>query len=96
MASLPQLADSSEGLETTDHEECLNIVFVKDLGNTLKASSLISGQTTVGADLRTTPTNPALGIQPVDLADGAQRLIGVVATKTRETIIEGDGSVAAG
>ena len=91
-SGLAKLRDGSEGLETTDNEESIDLVVSEGVRDTVV---VLGRSSTVGSNLGTTLAGPVLGIEPLDLADRGF-LILVVAGESRETVVEGDGGVATG
>lgn len=89
---LAELRDGSESLEATDNEESIDLVVFEGVRDTIV---VLGGSSTVGSNLGTTLAGPVLSIEPLDLTDRGF-LILVVAGESRETVVEGEGSVAAG
>ena len=91
-SGLAKLRDGGESLETTNDEESVNLVVGKSIRDTVV---VLGGSSTVGTDFGTTLAGPVLGIEPLDLTDGAL-LILVVAGEAGEAVVQSDRCVAAG
>jgi hypothetical protein len=93
LTSLAQLGHCCEGLETTDNEQRLDVVLLKNKGAGLE---IFAGQTTVGTNLRSTLGSPCLSVYPLNFTNGTDGLVRVVTDNTRETVVERNWCVATG
>jgi len=88
-----QLADGREGLEAANDEEGVEAVALEAIGSGLH---VLGRQAAVGANLRAALVDPVVRLEPLNLADRADRLVIVVAAQAGEAVVDGNGGVAAG